>query len=49
MLITQEKTFAPVLALYSFTTEEEAVTAANSTSVSPAPSGRASKMLTDAT
>lgn len=34
MLITQEETFAPVLALYSFDTEEEAVTAANNTSVS---------------
>jgi succinate-semialdehyde dehydrogenase/glutarate-semialdehyde dehydrogenase len=34
MLITQEETFAPVLALYSFDTEEEAVEAANNTSVS---------------
>lgn len=34
MLITEEETFAPVLALYSFDTEEEAVTAANNTSVS---------------
>jgi succinate-semialdehyde dehydrogenase/glutarate-semialdehyde dehydrogenase len=34
MLITSEETFAPVLALYSFDTEEEAVTAANNTSVS---------------
>ena len=34
MLITEEETFAPVLALYSFKTEEEAVTAANNTSVS---------------
>jgi acyl-CoA reductase-like NAD-dependent aldehyde dehydrogenase len=34
MLITEEETFAPVLALYSFDTEEEAVTAANDTSVS---------------
>jgi succinate-semialdehyde dehydrogenase/glutarate-semialdehyde dehydrogenase len=33
MLITQEETFAPVLALYSFETEEEAVKAANDTSV----------------
>lgn len=34
MLITHEETFAPVLALYPFDTEEEAVTAANNTSVS---------------
>jgi succinate-semialdehyde dehydrogenase/glutarate-semialdehyde dehydrogenase len=34
MLITSEETFAPVLALYSFDTEDEAVTAANNTSVS---------------
>lgn len=34
MLITEEETFAPVLALYSFDTEEEAVEAANNTSVS---------------
>jgi succinate-semialdehyde dehydrogenase/glutarate-semialdehyde dehydrogenase len=34
MLITQEETFAPVLALYSFDTEEEVVEAANNTSVS---------------
>ena len=34
MQITQEETFGPVLALYSFETEEEAVTAANNTSVS---------------
>jgi succinate-semialdehyde dehydrogenase/glutarate-semialdehyde dehydrogenase len=34
MLITEEETFAPVLALYSFETEEEAVQAANNTSVS---------------
>ncbi|PSS07139.1 hypothetical protein M430DRAFT_45953 [Amorphotheca resinae ATCC 22711] len=33
MLITQEETFAPVLALYSFDTEEEAVEAANNTSM----------------
>jgi succinate-semialdehyde dehydrogenase/glutarate-semialdehyde dehydrogenase len=33
MLITEEETFAPVLALYSFETEEEAVQAANNTSV----------------
>ncbi|KAE9377071.1 aldehyde dehydrogenase [Stipitochalara longipes BDJ] len=33
MLITSEETFAPVLALYSFDTEEEAVTAANNTSM----------------
>jgi acyl-CoA reductase-like NAD-dependent aldehyde dehydrogenase len=33
MLITEEETFAPVLAIYSFQTEEEAVTAANNTSV----------------
>lgn len=35
MLITQEETFAPVLALYSFETEEEAVREANNTSVCP--------------
>jgi succinate-semialdehyde dehydrogenase/glutarate-semialdehyde dehydrogenase len=34
MLITHEETFAPVLALYRFDTEEEAVAAANNTSVS---------------
>ena len=34
MLITEEETFAPVLALYSFDTEEEAIQAANNTSVS---------------
>ena len=33
MLITEEETFAPVLALYSFETEQEAVDAANNTSV----------------
>ncbi len=33
MLITREETFAPVIALYSFDTEEEAVEAANNTSV----------------
>jgi len=33
MLITEEETFAPVLALYSFDSEEEVVTAANNTSV----------------
>lgn len=33
MLITEEETFAPVLALYSFDTEEEAVSAANNTSM----------------
>ncbi|TVY82347.1 Succinate-semialdehyde dehydrogenase [NADP(+)] [Lachnellula suecica] len=33
MLITEEETFAPVMALYSFETEEEAVTAANNTSM----------------
>ena len=33
MLITKEETFAPILALYSFETEEEAVEAANNTSV----------------
>jgi succinate-semialdehyde dehydrogenase len=33
MLITEEETFAPVLALYSFDTEEEAVEAANATSM----------------
>jgi len=33
MLITEEETFAPVLALYSFDTEEEAVEAANNTSM----------------
>jgi succinate-semialdehyde dehydrogenase/glutarate-semialdehyde dehydrogenase len=34
MIITEEETFAPVLALYSFDTEDEAVQAANNTSVS---------------
>ena len=34
MLITEEETFGPVLALYPFDTEEEAVEAANNTSVS---------------
>lgn len=34
MLISGEESFAPVLALYSFDTEEEAVMAANNTSVS---------------
>lgn len=34
MLITQEETFGPVLALYKFETEDEAVEAANDTSVS---------------
>jgi succinate-semialdehyde dehydrogenase/glutarate-semialdehyde dehydrogenase len=33
MLITQEETFGPVLALYEFETEEEAVRAANDTSM----------------
>jgi succinate-semialdehyde dehydrogenase/glutarate-semialdehyde dehydrogenase len=33
MLISREETFAPVLALFSFDTEEEAVLAANNTSV----------------
>jgi len=33
MLITEEESFAPVLALYSFETEEEATDAANNTSV----------------
>lgn len=33
MLITEEETFAPILALYSFDTEEEAVRAANDTSM----------------
>merc|ERR1711939_1009182 len=33
MLITEEETFAPVLALYSFETEQEAVDAANNTSM----------------
>ncbi len=33
MLITKEETFAPVLAFYQFDTEEEAVSAANNTSV----------------
>ncbi|CAD6446506.1 588f0736-8e3f-41bc-a107-82a2bb3e3600 [Sclerotinia trifoliorum] len=33
MLITEEETFGPVLALYSFETEEEAVEAANNTSM----------------
>lgn len=34
MLITREETFGPVLALYSFDNEDEAVEAANNTSVS---------------
>lgn len=34
MRITQEETFAPILTLYKFETEEEAVQAANDTSVS---------------
>lgn len=34
MLISREESFAPVLALYPFDTEEEAVEAANDTSVS---------------
>lgn len=33
MLVTSEETFAPLLALYPFDTEEEAVEAANNTSV----------------
>ena len=33
MQITQEETFAPVMALYSFETEDEAVEAANNTSM----------------
>jgi succinate-semialdehyde dehydrogenase / glutarate-semialdehyde dehydrogenase len=33
MLITEEETFGPVLALYPFGTEDEAVEAANNTSV----------------
>lgn len=33
MLITEEETFAPVMALYEFETEEEAVTSANDTSM----------------
>jgi len=33
MLITEEETFAPVLALYEFDTEEEVVEAANNTSM----------------
>lgn len=33
MLVTSEETFAPLLALYPFDTEEEAVQAANNTSV----------------
>jgi acyl-CoA reductase-like NAD-dependent aldehyde dehydrogenase len=45
MLITQEETFAPVLALYSFDTEEEAVEAANNTSVSFRPSPPLSPIL----
>ncbi len=35
MLITSEETFGPVLALYPFDTEDEAVEAANNTSVRP--------------
>jgi acyl-CoA reductase-like NAD-dependent aldehyde dehydrogenase len=35
MLITEEETFGPVLALYPFETEEEAVEMANNTSVCP--------------
>lgn len=35
MLITREETFAPVIALYKFETEEEAVEMANNTSVCP--------------
>lgn len=34
MLVTEEESFAPILALYSFDTEDEAVQAANDTSVS---------------
>lgn len=41
MLITEEETFGPILALYSFDTEEEAVRAANDTSVSLALLNRA--------
>jgi acyl-CoA reductase-like NAD-dependent aldehyde dehydrogenase len=40
MMITKEETFAPVLALYKFETEEDAVTAANGTSVSDCPALR---------
>lgn len=39
MLITKEESFAPILALYSFDTEEEAVKVANDTSVSHTVSG----------
>jgi succinate-semialdehyde dehydrogenase / glutarate-semialdehyde dehydrogenase len=37
MIITEEETFGPVLALYPFDTEDEAVEAANNTSVCPHP------------
>lgn len=47
MLITEEETFAPVLALYSFETEEEAVTAANNTSVRFLQNLRALNQFTD--
>lgn len=39
MIITEEETFGPVLALYPFDTEEEAVEAANNTSVCSSPLG----------
>ncbi len=45
MLITEEETFAPVLALYKFDTEEEVVAAANNTSVSTVSCARSSCCL----
>jgi len=47
MMITKEETLAPVLALYKFETEEEAVTAANNSSVSSC-SAHVSEISTDA-
>ena len=37
MLMTREESFAPICTLYSFETEEEAVEAANKTSVCSSP------------